>query len=286
MMSCSKTPIFFGANLFRSFLIDPEWEKWHDAELPGFRTTAEGGQHFLRGWNQLENAARTRPNINSKCQNAHAIWNPKCFFCSRPKKWCPEIWQHSKNACMYVCMYACTYVCIYLSTYLPMYLSTYLPIYLSTYVPIYLSTYLPIYLSTYLPIYLSTYLPIYLPTYLSIYLPIHLCLYRSMYVCIYVSMYVCIYVSMYLCIYVSVYLCIYVSLYICEAAVFFAKGAGVRNNPTCFAWMLRFVICPVILAHGPCCESYVWCFSLVPGSMSHCSSLIHIETCMAKKWKS
>ena len=49
MMSCSKTPIFFGANLFRSFLIDPEWEKWHDAELPGFRTTAEGGQHFLRG---------------------------------------------------------------------------------------------------------------------------------------------------------------------------------------------------------------------------------------------
>ena len=217
MMSCSKTPIFFGANLFRSFLIDPEWEKWHDAELPGFRTTAEGGQHFLRGWNQLENAARTRPNINSKCQNAHAIWNPKCFFCSRPKKWCPEIWQHSKNACMYVCMH----VRMYVSTYVPIYLSTYLPIYLCTYLPIYLSTYLPIYLSTYLPIYLSTYLPIYLSIYLSIYVSIALCMYASMCPCMYVSMYLCICVSMYLCIYVSMYLCIYAKL-----PYFLPKGLG------------------------------------------------------------
>ena len=169
-------------------------------------------------------------------------------------------------------MYVCMYVCMYVSTYLPIYLSTYLPIYLSTYLPIYL----PIYLSTYLP----TYLYIYLSTYLSMSLSMRLCIYASMCPCMYVSMYLCI------CTYVSLYLCIYVSLCICEAAVLFAKGAAVCSNPTCFAWMLHFVICPVILAHGPCCESYVWCFSLLLRSMSHCSSSIHVETCMAKKWKS
>ena len=47
--------------------------------------------------------------------------------------------------------------------------------------------------------------------------------------------------------------------------------------------MLHFLIRAVILAHGPCCESYVWCFSLLLGSLSYCCSLIHFETCMAKK---
>ena len=190
--------------------------------------------------------------LQTRCDCIWGLWfSPMRFFIPNSMRFW-DLTTFEKR--MYVCMYACMY--------------------------------LPIYLSTYLPIYLSTYLPIYLSIYLSTYLSMSLSLYVSMHLCVYVCMHLCIYVSVYLCICVSMYLCIYVSLCICEAAVLFAKGAAVCSNPTCFAWMLRFVICPVILAHGPCCESYVWCFSLVPGSMSHCSSLIHVETCMAKKWKS